>query len=58
VNLVIINGDYLIEDCSYYKKMANQIGLGDRYIIVPAYGDARDDMDPLLWIRIIEKILL
>jgi glutaredoxin-related protein len=54
----IIKGDYLIDDDSYQKEMAEQVGLGNKYIIVPVYGNKIDEAEPLYWVKIIEKSLL
>jgi len=54
----IIKGDYLIDDYSYQKEMALQVGLGNKYIIVPAYGDEIDEVEPLRWVKIIENAFL
>lgn len=54
----IVKGDYLIDDDSYQKEMAEQVGLGNKYVIVPIYGDKIDEIEPLSWVRIIENALL
>lgn len=54
----IINANYLIDDDFYQKEMAEQVGLGSKYIIVPIYGNKIDEMEPLYWIKIIESVLL
>jgi hypothetical protein len=41
--------DYLVDDSGYHRELAEPLGLASRYVIVPAYGSAEDDRDPLAW---------
>ncbi len=49
--------DYLVDDSPHHREAAEKHGIGKQYIVVPAYGSAEDDTDPLAWARIVRSAL-
>jgi FMN phosphatase YigB (HAD superfamily) len=48
---------YLVDDSPHHREAAQKHGIGDRYIVVPAYGSAEDDADPMAWARKVRTAL-
>lgn len=54
----IINVEYLIDDNPHQLELAVPHQLEHHYIIIPAYGSKEDNLDSLLWTKIIKNVLL
>lgn len=53
-----IKATFLIDDSPSHKAEARKFGLEQFYIVVPVYGSAEDQNNPLLWVDLIERTLL
>ena len=53
-----IDVDFLIDDSPHHRETAVLYGLGDAYIVIPAYGSPDDVADPFAWVRLVESRLL
>jgi len=53
-----VKADFLVDDCEHHKAVATKYGLDRHYIVIPAYGSAEDQHDPLLWVNLVRKALL
>jgi hypothetical protein len=49
-----VRADFLVDDSPHHREAAESLGLGEAYIVVPAYGSPEDTADPLSWIRLVE----
>lgn len=47
--------DWLVDDSLHHAQAAEEFGLVSRYIMVPPYGSPEDAVDPLAWVRLVEK---
>jgi hypothetical protein len=52
-----IGVDYLVDDSPQHRQAAERYAIRHRYIVVPAYGSAEDDADPLAWARQVQLAL-
>ena len=55
---VDMNDDMLALARKYQYEMAEKIGLGNQYILVPAYGNEIDQIKPLYWVKVIEDNII
>lgn len=52
-----LRADFLVDDSPHHREVAEKLGLGAAYIVVPAYGSPEDAADPLAWVRLVESVV-